>query len=262
MSKYAIDKQTLTDIADVIRSVKGTNAPIFTNDFSAEIEGIGDTLRSVIEGSGVDVIIPNGTTTIKAYTFSGCTNLKSVTIPDTVISIGNTAFSWCSNLASITIPKSVTNIGSYAFTNCGCLVYDFSDHTNIPSLVDTTAFNAINASAKIIVPGLKYFTWITATNWADYKDNITYRDDDMPFTIYGINNVYTATKGMTWREWVNSVGHAFGYTLSGDGDSAGVIIPERITGSSIELWVTDTDSGSYVPVEANQLIKCTHYTGY
>lgn len=262
MNLYLIKEETLISIAKKLRNIKNSDELILGGNFASEVEGVGNTLKGLIEGSAVDLIIPYGTTIINTYAFTGFTFLKSVMIPDTVTTIGSTSFSYCTALESIKIPKSVGYIDSYAFNNCTkCLVYDFSEHTFIPTLPNDTVFNAINTNAKIIVPGLKYFSWITATNWATYKDNITYRDDDMPFTIYGMNNVYTATKGMTWREWVNSEGHAFGYTLSGDGDTAGVIIPQSLT-SGVELWVTDTDSGSYEPVQANQTIKCTHYTGY
>ena len=50
--------------------------------------------------------------------FSGCTELKSVTIPDSVEFIGKYAFENCTGLTSITIPNSVTYIGDSAFWHC------------------------------------------------------------------------------------------------------------------------------------------------
>jgi flagellar basal body rod protein FlgG len=43
--------------------------------------------------------------------FSGCTSLTSITIPASVISIGNMAFQTCESLTSINIPEGVTTIG-------------------------------------------------------------------------------------------------------------------------------------------------------
>ncbi len=63
-------------------------------------------------------IIPDGITTITAYTFRNCTELTSVTIPDGVTSIDWDAFSGCTGLTSIIIPDSVTNINSDAFSDC------------------------------------------------------------------------------------------------------------------------------------------------
>ncbi len=52
--------------------------------------------------------------------FSGCKNLKKVTIPKSVTSIGNDAFKECSSLTSISMPR-VTSIGNYAFKDCKML---------------------------------------------------------------------------------------------------------------------------------------------
>ena len=66
-------------------------------------------------------VIPDGITTIPAYTFRNCTGLTSVTIPDGVTSIGGRAFYNCTGLTSITIPDSVTSIESDAFEDCRSL---------------------------------------------------------------------------------------------------------------------------------------------
>lgn len=55
---------------------------------------------------------------IRDYAFSGCGNIKRVTIPDRVTGIGDSAFEGCTGLTSITIPDSVENIGTYAFRDC------------------------------------------------------------------------------------------------------------------------------------------------
>lgn len=68
-----------------------------------------------------DLVIPEGITEIKAYTFWGCKSLRTVTVPESVTSIGEFAFNSCRDLVSINIPKSVTNIGSCAFINCSKL---------------------------------------------------------------------------------------------------------------------------------------------
>ena len=69
----------------------------------------------------VNLVIPDGVTSVGNDAFSGCSGLTSVTIPDSVTSIGTWAFSGCSGLTSITIPDSVTNIGAYAFYGCSGL---------------------------------------------------------------------------------------------------------------------------------------------
>ncbi|MBQ3425421.1 MAG: leucine-rich repeat protein [Clostridia bacterium] len=72
-------------------------------------------------GSGGDVVIPYGVTTIGERAFKGCTSLTNVTIPENVVSIGVGAFWDCNSLASVTIPDSVTSIESDAFVGCDSL---------------------------------------------------------------------------------------------------------------------------------------------
>ena len=97
-------------------------------------------------GSGGDVIIPNGVTTIGNGIFQYNTSITSVVIPDSVTTIGDnafdqceslktvrfgtnsqlttiggSAFSFCPNIESISISDSVTSIGKYAFYYCNSL---------------------------------------------------------------------------------------------------------------------------------------------
>lgn len=53
----------------------------------------------------VDIIIPEGVTSISDFTFFGCSSLQSVVIPEGVTSIGDCAFWGCLNLQSVVIPK-------------------------------------------------------------------------------------------------------------------------------------------------------------
>ena len=115
----------LTDVANAIRTKKGTTNLINPQDFSSEIESIetggGENKlpqvadKTVIEITSEDL---NGATKIGNYLFQNCTALTSAVIPNSVTSIGTYAFQNCSKLTSITIPDSVTSIGNYAFYNC------------------------------------------------------------------------------------------------------------------------------------------------
>lgn len=70
----------------------------------------------------IELHIPDNVTSIKDYTFYGCSNLISVTIHDGVTSIGDFAFSKCSNFTSVTIPNSVKTMGYGVFRGCEGLV--------------------------------------------------------------------------------------------------------------------------------------------
>ena len=69
----------------------------------------------------INVSLPPKLKQLSDRAFSGCANLKSVTINDGCTSIGRYAFKGCSRLKSITIPASVTDIGNGAFVGCPLL---------------------------------------------------------------------------------------------------------------------------------------------
>jgi len=58
---------------------------------------------------------------ISTNAFSGCVNLKSISIPSTIASIGGFAFFRCERLEKIYIPTNVQSVGAYAFDGCSSL---------------------------------------------------------------------------------------------------------------------------------------------
>ena len=69
-------------------------------------------------GSGGDVVIPDGVTSIGNSAFAWQGDITSITIPKGVTKIGKEAFCVCMNLLNIIIPDSVRTIGDGAFTSC------------------------------------------------------------------------------------------------------------------------------------------------
>ena len=119
------------------------------------------------------VTIPNGVKSIDSDAFSSCYSLASVTIPNGVTSIVSEAFSSCISLASVTIPNGVKSIDSDAFSSCyGVAFYDFSNHTSVPTLSNTSAFSGIAADCQIRVPSSLVDAWKAATNWSTYASYI------------------------------------------------------------------------------------------
>ncbi|MCD8054101.1 MAG: leucine-rich repeat protein, partial [Lachnospiraceae bacterium] len=64
------------------------------------------------------VTVPEGASSIAAYTFGRCTTLTGIEIPGSVNTIGNRAFYGCTGLASVTLAAGLTSIGSNAFYGC------------------------------------------------------------------------------------------------------------------------------------------------
>ena len=104
-----------------------------------------------LDGQGiVSVVMPEGITEVKAYTFYGFKDLIQVTLPESVTAIGEYAFSGCSRLISITIPEGVTTIGGCAFDGCRSLT-----SINIPESVTTigeAAFLRCSSLSSITIP--------------------------------------------------------------------------------------------------------------
>lgn len=64
-------------------------------------------------------ILPDGATTIGAWTFNSCTNLVDVNIPGSVTSIGNNAFNKCSGLTHISLSANLKGkMGTNVFSGC------------------------------------------------------------------------------------------------------------------------------------------------
>ena len=142
------------------------------------------------------VVIPNSVTGIGSTAFHNCYSLTNIVIPNAVKSMGYSAFYYCYSLTNIVIPNVVNGIEDYVFYNCYSLTnivipssvkyinqyvfqycysiikYDFSQHTSVPKLSNTNAFNGINKIAKIIVPDSLYDSWIAASNWSTYANYI------------------------------------------------------------------------------------------
>ena len=65
-----------------------------------------------------NVVISNEITTIKAYSFYGCTSIKTIELGNSVTIIEGQAFYGCTGLEKVIIPKSVVSIGDWAFSDC------------------------------------------------------------------------------------------------------------------------------------------------
>ena len=98
----------------VLKKYKGSGGEVAVPE---GVTSIGDFVFEHCENL-TSVIIPEGVTSIGDFAFEHCENLTSVIIPEGVTSIGNAAFDSCKNLTSITIPEGVTSIGNSAFEHC------------------------------------------------------------------------------------------------------------------------------------------------
>lgn len=160
---------SVTSIGDyafyICQSLASVSIPSGVTSIGSVAFGECDSLASVS--------IPSGVTSIGSSAFHRCLSLASVSIPSSVTSIGSGAFSECYSLASITIPSGVTSIGNSTFSICYCMaIYDFANHTSVPTLTNTNAFFSISSDCVIKVPSSLLEEWKAATNWSTYANKI------------------------------------------------------------------------------------------
>ena len=78
--------------------------------------------NDVLQKQVKNVTVAEGATSIGAYAFYTCSNLKTVVLPSTLTSVGGQAFSGCMALAEIDLSQTqVTSIGDYTFSACSGL---------------------------------------------------------------------------------------------------------------------------------------------
>lgn len=91
-----------------------------------------------------DLVVPDGTKTIRRYAFRGFSGLQSVTLPDSMESIGGGIFKGCMNLGSAKLGTGLKMIGGNAFSDCTSLTT-----LVVPPKVTTIDSNAFNGATGL-----------------------------------------------------------------------------------------------------------------
>ena len=114
-------------------------------------------------GTGAEVVVPDGVTTIAEWAFFGCKTAVSVELPDSVITIGKLSFSECPNLTEVRMPKRLMIIGEKAFQGCEKL-----SSVSIPDSVSNIgayAFDRCKSLTSVTIPsGVRAIGWNTFSN--------------------------------------------------------------------------------------------------
>ena len=150
-------------------------------------------------GSGGDVVIPNGVTTIGKGIFQFNTSITSVVIPDSVTTIGDNAFDQCESLKTVTFGTNsqLTTIGVSAFSFCP-MIESISISDSVTS-IGKNAFYYCNSLSTVYYGG-------TAEEWADISIDSTGNDKLTSATVYyysetepALNEDETAYDGNYWH---------------------------------------------------------------
>lgn len=112
---------TYTGSSWMLYSYSGEDTEITLPESYDGIPVSGIYSRCFVYGGVTDVVIPEGYTYIGDYAFSGCENLRSVSLPSTINQINFGAFEG-SGLESVDLSQTGLNqIPAYSFMNCGSL---------------------------------------------------------------------------------------------------------------------------------------------
>lgn len=112
-----------------------------------------------------EIVIPETVKMGYSYSFCDCRALKSVRVQGETL--WDSAFKYCFSAAQVFVGKSVSSIRSNVFMGCyGAALFDFSQHTSVPTLAATSAFSNVPADCIFKIPASLYDEWVAATNWS------------------------------------------------------------------------------------------------
>lgn len=154
INKY-LGSAAVVEVPSVVRAESGDKDsdgnPIY-RDYTVTAVGQSAFTKNT---SITQVTIPSSVTiTRRSCIFTGCENLTTVIFKGAVVAIPGSMFSGCKNLKSLTLDwKGVTSIGNCAFQDCG---YDFGDLNYMPNLqsIGSDAFLRVSSLTSVVLTSL------------------------------------------------------------------------------------------------------------
>ena len=145
--------------------------------------------------------LPNKLQIIKAYAFSDCDNLYSVSLPDGT-SVENNAFAYCERLTSFSFPSNAEFIGDGILTGCTAL-YDVQFGTGMFSIPSESFYGCENLKSIEVPEGIT-----SIKDYAFYSSGLT--NIKLPSTLksIGLDAFYDCPFDSvyfngTYYEWIN-----------------------------------------------------------
>jgi len=150
----------------------------------------------------VSVTIPDSVTDILCEAFTGCTNLKEVSLPQKLDRLDSSAFKNCTSLENITFPSEIVNFGKEVFSGCTNL-----KALEIPEGIKTIpekCFQSCTGLQTVTIPGT--VSKICAAAFADCnasnKTEVVILEgveeiDERAFASCGLSSI-TIPSSLTW----------------------------------------------------------------
>lgn len=200
-------------------------------DYSFSSNPLGFAHHIYLNGIEIqNLIIPNGTTSIKQMTFFGCSGLKSVSFPNSAKSIGGMAFYGCSGLIEVNMSDNIMNIGEYAFGNSNNL--ENIVFPNSPVRINGTAFNG-TAWYNNKPSGLIYAGKIAYKYKGNMPDNTNLFLDDGTLGI--ASTAFYGCKGLSSIHLPSGLDYIDGSAFDGCSSLVDFTIPSNVTSIGIGI---------------------------
>ncbi len=168
--------------------------------------------------------IPDGVTSIEAYTFFGCSSLTSVVIPDCVTSIGTSVFSGCSGLKNVTANQYVCS------SRMSSIFPAYQSITNVVlsegvTIIGSSVFSGCSGLTSVTIPdsvtSIGNYAFINCTNLT----NVT-----IPNSVTRIgDHAFCNCSGLTSVTIPNDVTSISSSMFSGCSRLTSVTIPDGVT---------------------------------
>jgi len=287
------------DILESIGSSAFSDSPLSETRVFKIPASLKDLGQSAFEGTDlieIDFSFNTKITSVPAYAFKGCDNLKILTLTDCITSIGNEAFYGCIQLQfsrdngeqvsfitptaiesfgegafrdchllpSITLSESLTEIGAYSFAGCNQL-----RSVKLPSSIETLEEGAFMDCGTLSQVDLS-----SANNIKNIPNHCFDSCDELLsitipsfITVIGNYAFYGSDRmaSITWHDGVTSIGN---YAFMGTGISGKLDLPsgiKTIGNSAFESSASISGSidfpASLLTIGSRAFYKCTGITG-
>lgn len=183
---YLLDRETMTaTVTGCDDSISTLNVPSTITVKSGTYDVTSVASYSLEANTNLTSLIFNeGMKKIGISAFYHCDNISSIKLPEGIESLGSFAFSFC-NLSEIEIPASVTYIGGFTFAGCSGVRQITCHAVKVPE-TDTLAFDDIDVTIPVYVPGASIPAYKEAYEWEEFTNYL-------PLPDSGIENIGNET---------------------------------------------------------------------
>ena len=158
------------------------------------------------------------------------TEIIDLVIPNGVTSIGDYSFYNCSTLNSVSIPNEVTSIGDYTFANCNELAEVYCYAEKVPNTRANSFNNSLIEYATLHVPFKSAEQYKTQAPWSAFGTIVPFEGEiGEVFTAMTPEGVKMTFKILTIREKTCQVGDGIKNSINVAADGI-ITIPEMANG--------------------------------